>query len=86
MLRITQSVTRPVTTIQLEGKLLAPWVEELDRVVTAAASHGAVRVNLAALSFADAAGIECLRALSSRGIELFAGSDFLTKLIKSAAS
>jgi anti-anti-sigma regulatory factor len=85
MLRITQSITRPVTTIQLEGKLLAPWVEELDRVVAAAAAHGGVRVNLAGVSFADAAGLGCLRALSSRGIELLAGSDFLTDLIKSAA-
>jgi anti-anti-sigma regulatory factor len=85
MLRISQTVSSLVVTIQLEGKLLAPWVEEVDRVVVAAASRGAVRVNLAALSYADAAGVECLRALSSRGIELLAGSDFLTDLIKSVA-
>lgn len=70
MLRITQSPAVQLTTINFEGKLLAPWIEEARAAVVAAKQSGVVRLNLHELNFADHAGIKLLKEFRHEGIEL----------------
>jgi anti-anti-sigma regulatory factor len=81
MLRISQSPAIQLTTINLEGKLLAAWVEEVRSAVATAQMLGAVRVNLEALTFADHAGIDLLRDLSKQQVQRVGGSAFIEGLI-----
>jgi hypothetical protein len=81
MLRITQSPSVQLTTINLEGKLLAPWIDEVRAAVAAAQTQGAVRLNLEAMSFADHAGVELLRELSKQGVPHVGASAFMEVLI-----
>jgi hypothetical protein len=81
MLRITIHNQPTCLTLQLEGKLAGPWVEELaacwQRTV---AEEGKLvdRVDLGALTSLDAAGKELLAAIHARGAELVA-ADCLMK-------
>jgi len=84
MLRITQSPSVQLTTINLEGKLLAPWIEEVRTAVSAAQAQGAVRLNLQELSFADHVGVELLRDLSKEGVQRIGGSAFIEGLISAS--
>ncbi len=70
MLRITHSGTMTVATIDLDGKLVGPWVDELQRAIEAVRREDAKRLNLSKLAFADAAGLRLLRALRRDGVEL----------------
>jgi hypothetical protein len=81
MLRITQSISTPVTTIYLQGKFLAPWVDEFEAAIATAPGAGPVRVDLADLSFADAGGIAALKAARSRGIALDHATPFVASLL-----
>ena len=81
MLRITQSPSVQLITINLEGKLLAPWVDEVRAAVTAARAQGAVRLNLQELSFADQPGIELLKQLNKEGVQRIGASVFIEGLI-----
>lgn len=83
MLRITQRGSVTLTTIDLEGKLLGPWIDELRSVVASARVRDAVCLNLAHLSFADAAGIDLLRAFRRDGIQLVGASPLIEGLLAS---
>ena len=82
MLRITQSPAVQITTINLEGKLLEPWIDEVRHAIVEARARGVVRLNLEELRFVDHAGIELLRGLRSDGIELTGGSAFIEGLLE----
>ena len=65
MLKITIQNLAPITSFVLEGKLVGPWVQELEKCweeALAADSSRAVLVNLAAVTFIDSEG----RALLAR--------------------
>ena len=81
MLRITRSVSTDAVVVHLQGKLLSAWVGEVLTALAAARADGAVRVNLTELSFADAAGIDLLRALRTDGVEFMGASAFITGLM-----
>jgi len=81
MLRISQSKPALYSTIRLEGKLLGPWVEEVRSTVEALRSDTEVCLSLEGLSFADADGIELLRALRRRGVPLVGGSGLIEGLL-----
>ena len=87
MLLISRHPTVQVTTINLnlEGKLLRPWIEEARAAVAAAKEQGAVRINLEELSFVDHAGIELLRNLRQDGIELVGGTAFIDGLLAASS-
>jgi anti-anti-sigma regulatory factor len=83
MLRITVHNKPAAVTIQLEGKLAGPWVQELVacwRRALAEPARPAVRVDLAAVTFVDGAGKEVLTAMHDRGAELVA-ADCLMKAV-----
>ncbi|HTU27494.1 MAG TPA: hypothetical protein VMF30_18945 [Pirellulales bacterium] len=88
MLRITRierAGAAPV--IKLEGKLLAPWVDELLQACDARDPAGnPPSLDLSALSYADAAGTAVLRALRDRHVTIVAGSGYVAELLKGGAS
>ena len=59
MLRITTQDDPRVVTLRVEGRLIGPWVAELEkcwRSVLASASGAMLRVDLSGVTFIDAAG------------------------------
>jgi anti-anti-sigma regulatory factor len=73
MLRITINDQPPTTSFVLEGKLVGPWVQELEKCwasASAAAPARAMLVNLAAVTFIDSDGRALLARMRRRGVRL----------------
>jgi ABC-type transporter Mla MlaB component len=83
VLRITRSKSITLATLQLDGKLLGPWVDEVRAAVARLHDEEAVRLNLAGLSFADPAGIGLLEELRRNGVELTGCSALIAGLLAS---
>ena len=70
-------------TIKLEGEILGPWGES---VRAACAIRGRRprprRLDLAAITYVDAAGVELLRDLIAEGVEIAACSSFVHELLQ----
>lgn len=82
MLKITQILAEPERpTIKLEGKLLAPWIENVADACDPAKACRPIRLDLSSLTYADAEGTQLLRRLLSRGAELGPCSGFLAELL-----
>jgi ABC-type transporter Mla MlaB component len=80
MLRITkQSMDGSTTTFKLEGKLLEPWIEELQHSITG--QSNAIRLDLSALTFADAAGMHVLAELIRNGATVSGCSGYISALL-----
>ena len=85
MLKITVHDTPGACRIQLEGKLTAPWVTELEDCWRAAESklHGrALEVDLTDVDYADAAGRYLLGWMRERGARLIAPSLAMQDLVR----
>jgi anti-anti-sigma regulatory factor len=82
MLRITVHDNPEALTFQLEGRLAGLWVGELEECCrrTVAGRQPAVRVDLAGVTFIDAAGKAFLAAMHRQGAE-FIAADCLTRAI-----
>lgn len=83
MLRITTfgTGTGP-TAVLAEGRLVGPWVGELERAMGSGVARPAgAYLDLAGVTFADADGVELLRQLRAHGVELRRASSFMTALI-----
>ena len=83
MLRITVHKKLKAVTFQLEGRLMAPWLEELAECWRRTLSRNGtpkIRVDLTGLTFVDNAGKACLKAMHRRGAE-FVTADCETKSI-----
>ena len=81
MLKITRLSHRGRgLTIKLEGEILGAWV---DAVREACATRGRRprRLDLAAVTYVDAAGVELLRDLMAEGVEISACSSFVGELL-----
>jgi hypothetical protein len=73
MLRITIHDEAPETSFVIEGKLVGPWVKELEKCwksVLAAEPTGAMLVNLTAVTFIDYEGRELLTRMRRLGVRL----------------
>ena len=82
VLRITEITNCNATTLKLEGKLLAPWIDELHCAFSAASARGKpIHLDLQQLSFADSVGIEQVRELVNRGAVVAVCSDFIWELL-----
>lgn len=82
MLRITrsdQNGTDP--SVKLEGKLLEPWVDAVRSLFTAPASTPLPRLELAGLTFVDAAGADLLRQLLRRGVQVESCSAYVAEVL-----
>ena len=83
MLKITETARNDSSrTFKLEGKLLGPWVDELRNVCTQPLDRAEqVGLDLAAVTFVNAAGAELLRELIRKGIIITQCSAFVAELL-----
>jgi hypothetical protein len=72
MLKITTRDNGQRTVLELDGKLVGPWVNELERVWHQAERAGSVHVVLKEVGFIDEKGKELLVRISRSGTELVA--------------
>ena len=84
MLKITtQSVASSVPALKMEGKLLEPWIEEMELSVARQQKIGQpLLLDLSGLSFADTAGTQALKRLIQRGAVVVAASGFIAALLQ----
>ena len=78
--RITARRDATGHAVQIDGRLDADGVAELERLVTELA--GPVRLELAELRSADEAGVKALRTLRDRGTPLIGVSHYLRLLME----
>ena len=84
MLRVTTHSNPDSVTFQLEGKLVGPWVHELEEcwLSTPAGRPGAtIRFDLSGLTFIDAAGKAFLVARHAQGAELVASGCLMRAVV-----
>jgi hypothetical protein len=84
VLRITQlSRKGRLLTLKLEGSLLGPWVGIVRDACTQSDSlPRRPTLDLAGVTYADAAGTQLLRDLLREGFEIVACSSFLCELLQ----
>ena len=81
MLKITRlSPPGRGLTIKLEGELLGPWVGSV-RDACATRGRRPRRLDLAAVTYVDAAGVQLLGELVAEGAEIAACSSFVGELL-----
>ena len=70
--------------LRVEGRLTGRWVEELRRACDLHALSDGIRLtlDLADVSFADAAGIELLKELRIRSVTLLSPSSLVAEQLK----
>jgi anti-anti-sigma regulatory factor len=88
MLKVTR-LSRGVRalTIKLEGELLGPWVPGVrDACRQRGRRSGRLLLDLAAVTYADAAGVQLLCDLVSEGVEIAACSGFVAELLRPESS
>ena len=72
-----------VATIKLEGELRGPWVETVrDAYIRWPLQSKRLRLDLAAVTYADAAGTQLLRDLMAEGVEIASCSSFVSELLR----
>jgi anti-anti-sigma regulatory factor len=82
MLRINSVSTTGGERLELEGRLTAAFVPELERAVASARERSLrVALDLSELIFLDADGARCLRELRGPDLELHGGSLFVAELL-----
>lgn len=81
MLRITHSGYTRLRTMDLEGKLVGAWVDELRVAVGAAHAGDCLCLNLQRLAFADSAGLALLHELHRDGAQLAGASPLIEALL-----
>lgn len=84
MLKITvQRGNASTLSLKLEGKLLEPWLDELRKAIGGRQSAlQGLELDLAALTFVDAAGARALLALLRQGATLTACSGYVAAVLK----
>jgi hypothetical protein len=83
MLRVTLLHDSRGPGLKLEGKLFGPWTDEL-RTACEAVANQAPRphLDLTAVSFVDAPGVELLEELRSKGFELVGCSGYVAAVLR----
>ena len=79
--------SRSAVTLRVEGRITGAAVEELRRACDVHTTPDEVRLSLelADVSFADAAGIALLKELRSRGVGLLRTNPFMAEQLKDGA-
>ena len=85
MLRISWIEMEPShssRTLKLEGRLLGPWVDELDRICgEPPVPPCGLRLDLTAVTFIDSTGVKLVNDLMLRGATIVGSSGFITELL-----
>jgi hypothetical protein len=70
-------------TLELEGRVIGPWVGELQLVCSELLSLGRVlNLDLSNVTYADAEGAKLLADLKSRGVTLKSCSPFINEQLR----
>ena len=87
MLKITIHPEDEGTKLTLEGRLVGPWVRELDRCwrEVSGSHRGPVVVDLTAVSFVDAEGKGILRRMRKHGADLRASGCLMRCIVEEIA-
>ena len=87
MLKISETKkANQSVTLQLEGRVVGPWVDELRQICEPLLASGTkLTLDLADVSFADESGVVLLKGLERRGSMLFSPSPFLAEQLKTRA-
>jgi anti-anti-sigma regulatory factor len=81
VLKITEmSRSAAVRTLKLEGKVLGPWLDELRRICNETTMPH-VRLDLAAVTFVDAAAAKLLTELIGQGVAIIRCSSYVAELL-----
>ena len=67
--------------LQLEGQIIGPWIDELERTC-GALSGRALSLDLASVSFVERRGVQLLRSLDARGVPLLHCSPFVAEQLR----
>ena len=84
MLRITIHDQPQVTSFVVEGKLVGPWVEEMEKCwesALAAAPSKALLLNLAAVTSIDSAGRTLLSRMRRQGVKLLSRGVLINMIV-----
>jgi anti-anti-sigma regulatory factor len=88
MLKITTLIHAESTTFKLEGRLVGPWVQELERcwmsTVDMRKKHP-LFVDLSAVTYVDSDGKDLLKKLHQNGVKLVASGCLTSCLVREIA-
>lgn len=84
MLKISQvKPVNPAVTLRLEGRVVGPWVTELQNSCEEVLREGrSLKLHLADVEFMDAQGVALLSSLRSRGVLLLECPPFAAEQLK----
>lgn len=84
MLKISENkITQKAVTLRLEGRVVGPWVSELQQICESLVTGGnKLALDLAEVSFADENGVTLLAGFARRGVKLLRPSPFVTEQLK----
>ena len=85
MLRIDSLNENELTTLRVEGKLVGPWVKELEQCwqrVVAERPPQRVRINLSAVGFIDSEGKQLLCRMRREGAVLVPTGCFMKSIVE----
>jgi len=82
MLKITPEIRNKTTRLTVEGRLVGPWVTELERSWHEVKRSGSLVVDLMGLTFVDEAGKALLHRMWHDGVELVAADCCTRALIE----
>jgi ABC-type transporter Mla MlaB component len=87
MLKISQvEPINAAVTLRLEGRIVGPWVTELQKSCEGVLTEGRLlKLHLADVEFMDAQGVALLSSLRSRGVSLLECPLFATEQLKTNA-
>ncbi len=83
MLKITEIVVEGRRTLVLEGRLVEPWIAELERMWSESGAANPVSVDLRDVTTISEKGHELLKKMRSEGVELRCFRGVLTKHVVS---
>jgi anti-anti-sigma regulatory factor len=85
MMKITTVTNAESITLQLEGRLAGPWVQELERCWVSSVADTRKResffVDLSAVTYVDSEGKDLLKRLHRQGAKLVASGCFTNCLV-----
>jgi ABC-type transporter Mla MlaB component len=84
MLRIYIHDEVPVTSFVVEGKLVGPWVKELERCwesVVAAHPYRSMQVDLTHVTFIDSEGRALLTRMRRKGVKLLSAGVLINAIV-----
>jgi len=84
VLRISRAAATPsVSTLRVEGRVVAEWVPVLERECwLALQENGHVQLDLSAVTFVDGRGVAALRRLGADAVEIINCPDFIGELLR----